>query len=140
MAKRGTDKPVYAYLRRGNYLVPEMEYDLSALENVAQGQRVRLEILQWRNNDRLRAYWAMLNEMVAATGCAPNSKVLHQTIKLETGHVERARLGDGRLIEVPSSVALDAMSEDDFVTFFRAAEEFLALNYGYVKEERRRRA
>jgi hypothetical protein len=82
----------------------------------------------------------MLNEMVAATGCAPNSKVLHQTIKLETGHVERARLGDGRLIEVPSSVALDAMSEDDFVTFFRAAEEFLALNYGYVKEERRRRA
>ena len=50
------DKPVFAFIRRGNALVPELDYDLSALDGIAQGQRIKLEIKQWRNLDRLRAY------------------------------------------------------------------------------------
>ncbi len=44
MAKR-PDKPVYSFLRKGNSLVPELEYDAHALDGIAQGQRVRVGTL-----------------------------------------------------------------------------------------------
>ena len=67
MAKR-PDKPVYSFVRKGNALWPELEYDAHALDGIAQGQRVRVDIKEWRNVERLRAYWAMLHDVVAATG------------------------------------------------------------------------
>lgn len=128
------DKPAYSFLRKGNCLVPEMNYDLRALDGVANGQRVRVEILQWRNTDRLRAYWAMLHDVVAATDCALSVEKLHAVIKLETGNVDLVRLPTGMTVAIPASIALDRMSEPEFIEFFRRAEEWLSATYGYVPE------
>lgn len=134
MAKR--ERPVYAFIRKGDALVPELAHDVAALGDIAQGERVKVEIGQFRNLGRLRAYWAMLAEVVAATGCAPSVERLHDAIKLETGFVDLVRLGKGLTVAVPSSIAFDKMPEDEMVKFFREAEAFLATQYGYVKEER----
>jgi hypothetical protein len=133
MAKK-PDKPVYSFIRKGNVLMPEMDYDLRALDGVANGQRVRLEIREWRNLDRLRAYWSLLHEAVASTGMSIGAEKLHEVIKLETGLVDLIRLPNGMTVAIPSSIALDKMSEPEFITFFQSAEEFLARVYGFVSE------
>lgn len=133
MAKK-PEKPVYAFIRRGNYLVPEMEYDLHALDGVAQGQRVRLEVKEWRNLDRHRAYWATLHDVIDATDCALSPERLHEVLKLETGAVDLIRLPNGMTVAIPGSISFDKMGEDEFVAFFKRAEEWLASTYGYVNE------
>jgi hypothetical protein len=134
LSKRAKDKPVYAFVRVGNSLVPEMEYDMGALETVPQGQRVKVEIQHWRNNDRLRAYWAMLRECIKATECAATETALHDTIKMGVGLVDYVNLRNGGISIVPSSIALGAMNEDDMVKYFRGAEKWLAENIGFASQ------
>lgn len=136
MAKRIRENPIYAFRRKGNALVPEMQHDLSALDGVAQGERVKLEIGQWRNHDRLRAYWAMLHEVMAATGERFTVKTLHEVIKLENGVVELVSLPSGMKVAVPGSIAFDKMTEAEMAAFFGKAEEWLARTYGYEPERR----
>jgi hypothetical protein len=136
MAKK-PDKPIYSFVRKGNYLLPDMEYDVHALDGIAQGQRVRVEIKEWRNVDRLRAYWAMLHDVVAATG-ADNltAEKLHEVLKLHNGCVDVILLPSGQAVAIPASIALDKMSEPEFIAFFQKAEAWLAKVYGYVSERR----
>lgn len=136
MAKK-PDKPVYAFVRRGNALVPEMAVDLHALDGIAEGQRVKLNLEEWRNVSRLRAYWAMLHDVVAATGANRlTAERLHEVLKLHNGCVDVVMLPNGQPVAIPSSIALDKMSEPEFVAFFQKAEEWLADTYHYVRPER----
>lgn len=136
MAKK-PDKPVYSFIRKGNSLVPEMEMDVHALDGVAQGQRVRVDIGEWRNLSRLRAYWAMLHEVVAATDANNlTAKRLHEVIKLHNGCVDVVLLPTGQPVAIPSSIALDKMDEAEFVAFFAKAVKWLTETYGYVAPER----
>lgn len=128
------DKPIYAFIRQGNTLRPEMAFDLRALDGVANGQRIRLEIREWRNLDRLKAYWSLLHEAIEATGAAITPEKLHEVIKLETGHVDLIRLPNGMTVAIPASIALDKMTEPEMVAFFQSAEEWLARVYGFVSE------
>jgi hypothetical protein len=128
------DRAVFAFRRRGNTLVPEMDFDLKALDGVANGQRVRIEVKEWRNLDRLRAYWSMLHEAVDATGASISAEKLHEVIKLETGLVDLVRLPNGFTVAIPASIAIDKMDEPEFIAFFRGAEEWLARVYGFVSE------
>lgn len=139
MAKK-PEKPIYAFVRKGNHLVPEMEIDLRSLDGISQGQRVRIEIKEFRNQDRNRAYWAMLHDVVQATGGALSPERLHEVIKLENGVVELIRLPTGMTVAIPGSISFDKMAEDEFVSFFRAAEQWLAATYGYVNEREARAA
>lgn len=131
------EKPVYAFIRRGDALQPEMEMDRKALDGVAQGQRVKVEIKEFRNVGRHRAYWKMLHEMVAATECALSPERLHEVIKLETGVVDLIRLPNGMTVAIPGSIAFDKMDEDEFVAFFQAAERWLSETYGWIPERER---
>ncbi|TRD03828.1 hypothetical protein FJV76_14430 [Mesorhizobium sp. WSM4303] len=133
MAKK-SEKPVYSFIRKGNGLFPEMAYDLRALDGVANGQRVRLDIREWRNLDRLKAYWSLLHDAVEATGKTLSAEKLHEVIKLETGLVDLIRLPNGMTVAIPASVALDKMSEPEFIAYFQSAEEWLARVYGFVSE------
>lgn len=136
MAKR-PDKPVYAFVRKGNALYPAMEMDAHALDGVAQGQSVRIEVKEWRNVSRLRAYWAMLHDVVAATGANRlTAERLHEVLKLHNGCVDVVMLPNGQPVAIPSSIALDKMSEPEFVAFFQKAEEWLGQVYGYVSERK----
>lgn len=139
MAKK-PDKPVYAFVRKGNALVPEMDFDARALDGIKPGQRVRIEIKEWRNLDRHRAYWAMLHDVVAATECALTPERLHDVIKLEAGLIEHVRLPNGYMVALPGSIAFDKVSESEFIAFFNAAERWLAETYGWVPDRDRRAA
>jgi hypothetical protein len=139
MAKK-PEKPVYSFVRRGNALQPELAYDVHALDGITQGQRVRLNIQEWRNFDRLKAYWAMLHDVVDATEAAPTAERLHEVLKLENGFVDFVALPNGFKVAIPASVALDKMSEPEFIAFFQTAERWLAATYGYVPPKRERRA
>lgn len=135
MAKK-PEKPVYSFVRKGNFLVPELDYDLRALDGVTNGQRVRVEIKEFRNASRARAYWAMLHDVVTATGAQLSAERLHEVLKIETGIVELIRLPTGMTVAIPGSIAFDRMSEPEFVAFFQAAEEWLARVYGFVSERK----
>lgn len=127
------DKPVYAFIRKGNALIPEMEMDLAALEGVAQGQRVKCEIAEFRSIPRLRAYWATLGECIKATECSPNTQNLHEEIKLNVGLVDRVRF-KGHVVEIPSSIAIHKLPEPDMISYFQAAEKYLAEEYGFASD------
>lgn len=137
MSRKSKDKPVYSFVRRGDALLPELEYDANALNGVAQGERVRVEILQFRNSSRLRAYWAMLHDVVAATGANRlTAERLHEVLKLHNGCVDVVMLPNGQPVAIPSSIALDKMSEPEFIAFFEKATQWLAETYGYVSERK----
>lgn len=139
MAKR-TEKPVYAFIRRGNSLVPEMQYDMQALDGIENGHRVKVEIKQWRNLDRLRAYWATLQDCIDATGCAPSKEALDAYIRPAVKYVDAIRLANGLIVGVPRAINTRECEEPEMIAFFNAATELLAREFGYVAptpEERR---
>lgn len=139
MAKK-LDKPVYAFIRRGNALVPEMEYDLRALDGVLQGQKVRLDIKQWRNLDRLRAYWATLQDCVDATGCAPTKEALDAYVRPAVGFVDAIRIRTGHMVGVPRAINTRDCDEPEMIAFFANAEKLLAEQFGFVSEYQARAA
>lgn len=133
MSKR--EKPVYGFVRKGNALVPAMEFDMAALDSIRNGELVKVEIKQFRNVPRHRAYWAMVQEVVDGYGLNYSADRLHEIIKLETGVVDLVRLPDGLKVQLPGSISFDKMSEAEFQAFFNKAEKWLAETYGYVREE-----
>lgn len=135
MAKRA-EKPVYAYIRRGDTFVPEMEYDKQAMDGIAEGQRVKLEVRQWRNFDRLRAYWATLQDCVDATGCAPSKEALDAYIRPAVKFVDTVRLANGYMVGVPRAINTRECDEPEMIRFFEAATELLAREFGFVAPER----
>lgn len=133
MAKK-PEKPVYAFIRRGNSLVPEMQYDLQALEGIEQGQRVKVEIRQWRNLDRLKAYWATLQDCIDATGCAPSKEALDAYIRPAVNFVDTIRLANGFLVGIPRAINTRQCEEPEMIAFFNSANELLAREFGYAPE------
>lgn len=131
---RKPEKPIFAFVRRGNSLVPEWDMDIRALDGISQGQRVRVEIKEFRNIGRHRAYWAMLQDVIDATDCALTPERLHDVLKLETGVVDLIALPNGMKVAIPGSISFDKMGEAEFVAFFARAELWLAETYGYVNE------
>lgn len=133
MSKKET-QPIYL-VREGDTLVPQLDMDRDKIRAIPNGGTVALpELPQPRYGPRHRAYWAMLNDCVKATGCAPNAGVLHSAVKLGTKHVELVRLSGGLTVAVPGSIAFDKMSEDEMVTFFECAKEYLAREHGFAGE------
>ncbi|OAB82881.1 hypothetical protein A4G21_10320 [Brucella intermedia] len=133
MSKR--EKPVYGFVRKGNSLVPAMEFDMAALDGVAQGELVNIEIKQFRNTSRLRAYFAVLREVINACDLPYTKEKLHEIIKLQNGVIDPVTLPSGLTIAIPGSISFEKMSEAEFQSFFKKAEKWLAETYGYVREE-----
>jgi len=128
------DKPVYAFVRRGNSLVPETGYDTAALEGIAQGQKVRIDIKQWRNLARLKAYWATLQDCIDATGCAPTKETLDAYVRPAVGFVDTIRQVNGTLVYVPRPINTARCDEPEMIKFFEAANELLAREFGFVHD------
>lgn len=130
------DKPVYAFIRRGDALVPETTYDCAALDGIAQNQKVKLEIRNWRNMDRLKAYWCTLQDCIDATGCAPSKETLDAYVRPAVGFVDTIRQVNGTLVYVPRHINTARCDEPEMIKFFQAAEELLARDFGYVSERK----
>jgi len=133
MAKK-PDKPVYSFVRKGKILVPELDYDLRALDGVAEGQRVRVDIRQWRNLDRLKAYWCTLQDCIDATGCAPSKEALDAYVRPAVGFVDAIRLASGHFVGVGRPINTRECDEPEMIAFFQSVEELLAREFGFVSE------
>ena len=133
------EKPVYAFIRKGNALVPDMEFDLAALDGIANGERVRLDIKQFRSNPRLRAYWAMLKDVLDATECARNVVAFHEALKLELGVHELVKVGK-MTIAIPGSISFDKMTEGEMIEWFNIVVKYIAENFGIDVADLRRAA
>jgi len=127
---RKKEEPIYAFIRSGNALYPEMDMDVRALDGIANGQRVRVVVKEFRNAARLRLYWTVLHRVVEATECAPTAEHLHQAIKLELGFATPVLLSNNMKVLVPDSISFDAMDEATFMAFFDRATQFLSSTYG----------
>lgn len=135
MAKK-PEKPVYAFCRRGDVLAPELPYDLHALDGVVEGQRVKVEVKQWRNLSRLRAYWATLQDCVDATGCAPSKEALDAYVRPAVGYVDAIRLASGHFVGVGRPINTSECEEPEMIAFFQSVEELLAREFGFVNERK----
>ena len=62
---------------------------------------------------------------------------LQEVAKLQKGCVDVILLPNGMPVDIPASIALDKMSEPEFIAFFQKVEAWLAQTYGYVPEARR---
>jgi len=136
MAK-SIEKPPYKFIRRGEGLFPDMAYDARALDGMAQGQSVKVTLANWRNLDRLRAYWATLQECVDATGCAPHKEALDAYIRPAVGHCDFVRLANGTYQAVPRPINTRDCDEPQMIAFFLAVEERLAADFGFASEHGR---
>lgn len=134
MAKK--DKAPYKFIYTGKSLVPEMEYDRQCLSGLTVGQGVKVEVLQWRNMDRLRAYWATLQDCIDATGCAPHKEALDAFLRPAVGHCDFVRLSNGTFQAVPRPINTKDCDEPEMIAFFLAVEEVLARQFGFVSERK----
>ncbi|MHC2481608.1 hypothetical protein [Rhizobium leguminosarum] len=136
MSRKGKDAPVYAFIRRGFSLIPEMEYDRQVLNGIQEGQRVRVDVKQWRNASRLRAYWATLQDCIDATGCAASKEALDAYVRPAVNFVDTIRLSNGFLVGVPRAINTRECDEPEMIAFFLAVEELLAKDFGFVSEKK----
>lgn len=134
MAKK--DKPPYKFIFDGRALVPEMDFDRQALLGLVVGQSVKVEIGQWRSLDRLRAYWATLQDCVEATGCAPHKEALDAYLRPAVGHCDFIRMPNGSFQAVPRAINTKDCDEPEMIAFFQAVEERIAKDFGFVSEKR----
>ena len=140
MAKPDREKRICIMRRAGNRLEPSTQFDAEMLNEFEVGKDIEVTFRQRRSNDQLRAYWAWLGDVVAATECAPSAEHLHETLKLEMGYVTRIKRFDGTTQVWPDSVALAKMDGKEFTGFFRRAERMIAEVYGFSKDDMARAA
>lgn len=134
MSKKTNEASPLYVLRIGDKLVGEMEMDREMIRQFPLGERIRVDLRTGRVPSRLRFYWAFLHDVIAATGCAPHVKALHQTVKLKTGYTDDVLVG-GFIIKVPSSIAFENMTEDEFTVYLENAIQFIASEFGVTPEQ-----
>ena len=134
MAKsKKKDTPVYAFRWDGNALHPDMEFDRQALAGIKIGEIVQVDVRHLRNRPRLRAYWAFLAGVIAATECAYHVTPLHKWLKKTLGLVDYIKFPDGKVEAVEGSIAIDALPEPEFIAYFDAVVKLIAERLGYAK-------
>ena len=92
---------------------------------------VEVSIKRKRSLPQQRLYWAMLHNVVEATGAWPSAEHLHASLKLDMGFVTPVRLLDGKVIYVPDSTAMSRMDAVEFRRFFDAVVARLAEVCGF---------
>lgn len=92
---------------------------------------VEVSIKKRRSLPQLKLYWAMLNNVVDATGAWPDAEHLHDALKLDLGYVTPIRTVDGKLAMIPDSAAMSKMDSAQFKKFFDAVAARLAEVCGF---------
>lgn len=112
-------------------LEPRSRFAADALAQYAVGSDVEITVKKRRSLPQLRLYWAMLHNVVEATGAFPDAERLHEALKLDLGFVTPMRLLDGRMVYIPDSAAMSKMDAAEFRRFFDAAAARLAEICGF---------
>lgn len=112
-------------------LEPRSRLARDLLDKYAVHSDVEVSIRKRRSLPQLRMYWAMLNNVVEATGAWPDAEHLHDALKLDLGYVTPIKTMDGKLVMIPDSAAMSKMDSAQFKGFFDAAAARLAEVCGF---------
>lgn len=112
-------------------LEPRSQLARDALAQYAVHSDVEITIKKRRSLPQLRLYWAMLQNVVAATDAWATAEHLHDALKLDLGYTTPVKTMDGKLVMIPDSVALAKMDSAQFQRFFDAAAARLAEVCGF---------
>lgn len=109
-------------------LVPAEPWTQERVGELKPGVTYKIDkIVQPRSLPFQGMYWATLNQIVKATGIAPNSDALHRALLTLTKHVTAVTDMQGRVISlVPDSTAFDKMDQQDFGKYVDEAKLELA--------------
>lgn len=88
-----------------------------AVSKISIGDVVRADIKRPRNTRQHRLYWALLGAVADNLPDDVTAEVLHDVVKLRTGHytVVRTRRGE---VQIPGSIAFGKMDQAEFDAFF----------------------
>jgi hypothetical protein len=112
-------------------LEPRSRLAHDMLAQYAEHSDVEVTVRKRRSLPQLRLYWAMLNNVVEATGAWPDAEHLHDAIKMDLGYVTPIKTMDGKLVMLPDSAAMSRMDSAQFKRFFDAAAQRLAEVCGF---------
>jgi hypothetical protein len=102
--------------------------DEALLLEFPTAKNLRVRITQPRNVGRLRLYFALLRLIADNLDNPPPLETLHLGIKMRLGLTTPVRFAGGKVVDVPRSVAFDAMPEDEFAAFFEAFRDLIRSN------------
>jgi hypothetical protein len=112
-------------------LEPRSRLAHDQLAQYAEHSDVEVTVKKRRSLPQLRLYWAMLNNVVEATGAWPDAEHLHDALKMDLGYVTPIKTMDGKLVMLPDSAAMSRMDSAQFKRFFDAAAARLAEVCGF---------
>ena len=120
--------------RKGLMLEPASAMDAEKLASYANGSEVEVTIRQRRSGPQHRLYWAMLANVVTATGGDPypTAEHLHEALKIRLGYVKLVKALDSDIKRVlPDSTAFNAMDQAEFKAYFDKAVAAIAEGFGF---------
>ena len=112
-------------------LEPRSQLARDALAQYALHSDVEITVRKRRSLPQLRFYWAMLQNVVEATGAWPTAEHLHDALKMDLGYTTPVKGMDGKLLMIPDSAAMSKMDSAQFRAFFDAAAARLAEICGF---------
>lgn len=118
--------PILTFKRQGLAFLPADRVTREALADIADGGAMFAQRRNPRSMVQHRAYFAMLSNVVQATGKWPSVESLSYdlSVALKRGSIETSpRSGKARWI--PDSRAVSAMAKDDFERLHRDTEALL---------------
>ena len=131
MTKRDkAPSPIVRKTERG--ISPVAASDAEQIMNDPFGTEYDLVKRTRRSLPQLRLYWSVLRNVVNATGKWPTAAHLHENLKIICGYTRPVvNWETGEVHQIIDSIAFDAMTADEFRTYFDLAMEKLSEHLGY---------
>jgi hypothetical protein len=126
MAQTDREKCIMLMRKKGNGLFPSSPIDAEMLDAIEAGKDVEVTLKQRRSLPQLRAYWAWLGEVVAATEAYPSAEHMHEALKFSMGYTTQIKTLAGHVVTVPDSIAFSKMDAVEFNGFFKRAVRLVA--------------
>lgn len=127
--------PILMRKDRGR-LVPVDAWSAEQLDAYPEGKDLNVRITSNRSVGGLNLYWAGLGLLVENMDDEtkrrwPTARKFHNTLMEEIGLTERIWRIDGTFRLVPDSIALDSMSNEDFLDYWENAKRLIIRHFGY---------
>lgn len=119
--------PIFVH-RRGSFLAPWAPLDEESIAAFPAGAKLRARLTQPRSVGRHRLYWALLELVRENMDHPPSRETMHEAVKMRLGLTTPVRFRSGETVDVPRSIAFDAMSEGEFAVFLETFKALIRSN------------
>lgn len=89
-------------------------------------KQLRAQLAQVRSLPQLRLYWPWVRKVVENSEHFTGERPLHNMLLVACGVVEPMITLQGDIQMIPSSIAFDAMGDEEFTNYFERAQQIVA--------------